>query len=177
MSGSSVGRGFPLLVYRIDKSLACLHNGCMSGEPFETDADDFTFLVPPSRVEEPLPAVPSPLDSPPVEVAGELLPAAVDEELPPWLQYTPPRDVNGRILVDAIAEARAGLRFPSFGDRLRRNGIAEEALKALVEIMQNPNASFKTRLDASIRILEFAHGTPMGQTRDQQVNVFLNVDI
>lgn len=143
-----------------------------SGLQWDDDMD-LSPAVSPAPLE---PAAPLPLASlPPV---GELLVAdpvdVVDDA--PWLRYVAPRE-NDCILVDAYEERRQGVVSISLGDRLRKNGVAEVALQTMVSIMQDTRASFKTRLDAAERILEFSHGTPVTQARDAQVNVFVNVDV
>ena len=107
----------------------------------------------------------------------------LSHEDPPWERYQPTmreqrvveRDKEGNILsretvwvlaLDQRAEYAAGLRPNTLGERLRLNGVAEVALKRIVEMVQNPLTSEKVALDAAKYLLSHAYGNSISIERD-----------
>jgi hypothetical protein len=134
-------------------------------------------------MDNPLPITPVPLAAVPddatVIAKASSSPLVVEEEPPWWLQYRPPAHptVADAIAVDCEAEYAAGLRFSDISDRLRRNGVAEAALKTVVSLLQDPDVSDKVRLDAAKTVLGLSYGTPatMRVEMDVRPSVIVNL--
>lgn len=105
-----------------------------------------------------------------------LTPLTAHEERP-WEHYTPPTDPQtGLLTLSAKDEFDAGLRPTSLADRLQRNGIAEMALKTLVELAQDKEQPGKVRLEASKVLVTLAHGTPVQGQRPHDARVLVILD-
>ena len=118
------------------------------------------------------------------------------DETPPWEQYQPAtqiirvyyRDKNGAVIgqddaevlvLDQRAEFQCGLRPNTLGHRLRLNGVAEVALKRMVDLMQRPDVSDKIAFEASRFLLAHAHGNaiPIERNATQtQILIVNNID-